>query len=315
MKDIFAHDILQGLTDYPKHLPSKYFYDAQGDLLFQQIMKLPEYYLTNCEFEIFEKQKEKILQAFTTRKGNFHLIELGAGDGYKTKVLLKHLCANDVQFEYVPVDISQNVLNHLQNNLKEEIPSLQVAPVNGDYFHALEQISEHDRDRKVVLFLGSNIGNFNAENAHSFIKHIAGELNAGDLLFLGVDLKKEPSIILDAYNDKTGVTKAFNLNLLTRINSELGGNFDIDSFKHYPVYNPESGECKSYLLSLKKQDVYIEDLNLSVSFEAYESIHTEISKKYAFKELQQLAENTNFKIIENFTDQKGYFVDALWEKK
>ncbi len=314
LENTFAQDILKGLSSYPKYLPSKYFYDAKGDALFQKIMQLPEYYLTKAEFEIFERQKENIVNAFSSRTGKFHLIELGAGDGYKTKVLLEHLLGKQSNFEYVPVDISGNVLNLLQNDLKTSMPNLEVSPIVGDYFYALEKISEQDHDRKVVLFLGSNIGNFNQKNANGFIKHLSQELNEGDLLLTGVDLKKNPKVILSAYNDASGVTKAFNFNLLDRINKELGANFILDNYMHHPTYDPQSGECRSYLLSLKKQEVHFADLETTIEFEAYESIHTEISKKYALRELQDMAKGAGFTVIENFIDSKGYFVDTLWEK-
>jgi L-histidine N-alpha-methyltransferase len=309
----FAQDVGEGLSAFHKYLPSKYFYDAKGDKLFQQIMQAPEYYLTGCEFEIFEQQAAQLL-ARIKEKGAFNLVELGAGDGYKTKLLLNDLISQNTDFKYYPIDISKDVLAHLATDLKQAYPNLQVQTLNYEYFTALEKLNELDQKPKLILFLGGNIGNFKTEVATSFFTQLQEKMLAGDYLLSGIDLKKKPETIIAAYNDKAGVTRDFNLNLLERINTELGGNFDLSTFKHHPTYNPHNGEARSYLLSTKEQTVEVKALNKHFHFEAFEAIHTEISKKYNLKEIENLANRTGFKIVEHFTDSKNYFVNTLWQK-
>ncbi|MBO3700222.1 L-histidine N(alpha)-methyltransferase [Roseivirga sp. E12] len=311
----FAIDIKRGLQSSPKSLPSMYFYDETGDALFQKIMDLDEYYLTRAEFEIFVRQKEEILDAFLGDDQTFRLVELGAGDGTKTKVLLAHFLNKAISFTYSPIDISGNVLDQLKEDLNGELPSLKVEPIVGEYFSALEDLASNDSSKEVVLFLGSNIGNFDRAAGVSFLTHVGENLSSGDLLLIGFDLMKNPQKVLSAYNDKEGVTKAFNLNLLTRINNELGANFNIDNFDHFPTYDPLTGETKSHIVSKKEQTVYIEALDESFSFDAWEAIHTEVSQKYSHKMIQEYAEEAGFEIVRNFIDSNQYFVDSLWRKR
>lgn len=311
---IFAQDVHTGLTTSPKCLSSKYFYDETGDQLFQSIMRLGEYYLTRSEYEIFENQKEKILKGFLGNGGSFNLIELGAGDGTKTKVLLKHFTERGVDFSYSPIDISQHVLDLLSDDLKKSIPKLKVNAIQGDYFDALTKLNQNNFQKEVVLFLGSNIGNFSNGSASKFLKRLGDNLGSGDMLFIGFDLMKDPNIILSAYNDQLGVTKAFNLNLLNRINVELGADFDLESYDHFPTYNPITGETRSYLISMKKQEVFIEATGETYSFDAWEAIHTEVSQKYSPKMINQFADQAGFKVVKNFMDGNNFYVDSLWEK-
>ncbi|MEP0985369.1 L-histidine N(alpha)-methyltransferase [Ekhidna sp.] len=305
-----AEDVFTGLQAQNKFLSSKYFYDATGDKLFQQIMHLDEYYLTRKELEIFNTHKESILQAINDGEA-FRIIELGAGDGLKTKVLLKHFMDQGVDFTYTPVDISGNVLEILEGNLKAEIPGLKIESYEGDYFDALSEISESP-EKDIVFFLGSTIGNFTQEEAEDFLTDLQNFLKDGDLLFLGVDLKKDPSIILNAYNDSQGVTREFNLNLLDRINSELGADFDRNQFQHYPYYNPHTGECRSYLISKVDQTVTIGDEEFH--FREWEAIFMEVSKKYDQPQLASLASVAGFKTLASFLDGERWFADVLWEK-
>jgi L-histidine N-alpha-methyltransferase len=310
LSSVFAEDVLNGLSSTPKMLSSKYFYDAKGDELFQQIMHMPEYYLTNCELEIFERQKAAILSAIGHQA--FNLIELGAGDGYKTKILLKHFLEKQVQFEYQPIDISENVLNHLEKSLHLAWPDLQVRPLAGDYFEVLHQMQGHVSVPKVILFLGANIGNYEPAAAATFLQHLREELDPGDFLLIGLDLKKDPDVILNAYNDPAGITAAFNLNLLERMNRELGANFEISQFRHWETYNPLTGATRSYILSEKDQHVFIKALNRSFHFEAWEAISVELSQKYSLSEVHKLADDAGFQLIQHFTDSRDYFVDSLW---
>lgn len=308
----FAEDLRRGLNQKPKRLYSKYFYDEIGDKLFQDIMNMEEYYLTKSEFEIISTQKNEILNEIYQHKEPFQLIEFEAGDGLKTKVLLKYFEQLNVDFEYVPIDISEHVLSQLTADLSKELPNLKVNHQVDTYIGALEKLSK-DR-RKVILFMGSNVGNFSYNEAIVFLTKISEKLNKGDRLIMGVDLKKHPEKVLAAYNDKNWITRAFNLNLLNRINKEFHSNFDLTKFDHYPTYDPISGETKSYLISQTAQTVFIKDLNMMVELETGEPIFMEISKKYSLKDLEQLAKETGFKINKNLLDCKHYFVDTIWEK-
>lgn len=310
----FALDVKKGLDESPKTLPSRYFYDEKGDNLFQKIMDLDEYYLTRAEFEIFVRQKDEILKSFLGNESSFRLVELGAGDGTKTKVLLSHFLEKKTSFTYSPIDISGNVLEQLEEDLSEELPALKVEPIVGEYFSALEELASNDTSKEVVLFLGSNIGNFDRASGVEFLSHIRENLSVGDMLLIGFDLMKSPEKILSAYNDKEGVTKAFNLNLLTRINNELGANFNVENFDHFPTYDPLTGETKSHIISKKQQTVYIESLDESFSFDAWEAIHTEVSQKYSMKMIEAYAAEAGFEIVHNFMDSNQYFVDSLWRR-
>lgn len=313
-KSTFATDVEQGLTQQPKTLSSKYFYDEQGDVLFQAIMAMPSYYLTNCEYDIFAQQADGILQAIGTHQA-FEIIELGAGDGTKTKLLLEHFLQQEAKFTYRPIDISGNVLEQLVTDCAQRWPQLEVDGVEGDYFSALQSIVQEDNGlRKVVLFLGGNIGNFPQTQAQQFLSELNKTLQADDLVLIGFDLKKDPAIIQAAYDDKDGVTAQFNLNLLRRINRELGGNFNLSQWKHWETYNPVNGEARSYLISKTTQTVNIDQLNISIHFDAWEAIHVEISAKYSLQEIADMAEHSGFNMQEHFTDNRQYFVDSLWRK-
>lgn len=312
-KKAFALSVLEGLQRVPKQISSKYFYDEHGDRLFQQIMRMPSYYLTDSEYEIFDRQKGSILQQIGSHP--FDLIELGAGDGLKTKVLLRHLLEKGVAFKYRPVDISSSVLDTLQGSLQEELPNLEVAPLHGEYFQVLEELQQlGDHQKKVIFFLGANIGNLTREESLAFLSQLNDLLAPGDMLLLGVDLKKDPAVILEAYNDPEGITAAFNLNLLHRINRELDGNFDVDQFKHWETYNPLSGETKSYIVSKVQQEVEIGAISTLIHFDAWEAIEVELSQKYSVEEVEQLAKNAGFRLVKNFFDSKRYFIDSLLVK-
>lgn len=310
----FKQDVITGLAADAKYLSSRYFYDEIGDQIFQEIMAIPDYYLTRAEEEIFQLRKEDIFRALNF-KTPFKLVELGAGDGLKTKILLRSFLEEKADFQYLPIDISSHVLDELAESLITELPQLEVIPMAMEYFEALKHLQNISNDPKLVLFLGSNIGNFPQGKAAGFLSSLAAKLQKGDKLLLGVDLKKEPAKILQAYSDQTGITARFNLNILARINRELGADFDLQNFEHYASYNPQSGECRSYLICRKAQEVHLEGVAQSIHFEEYESIHTEISKKYSPAELHRLAAETGFKVIEKFYDSKKQFSDVLLEKR
>ncbi|MFW5657161.1 MAG: L-histidine N(alpha)-methyltransferase [Bacteroidota bacterium] len=309
----FFNDVCDGLSQNPKRISSKYFYDERGDTLFQQIMHLEEYYPMNCEYEIFTTHKEAILNCFIKGSRGFNLIEYGAGDAYKTKVLINHFISNQVDFIYSPVDISDNVLNILENSLLSKFPELHLDKIAAEYFDALDVINKRNCDKKVILFLGSNIGNFTWEETDAFFHSISDKGDSGDLLMIGFDLQKDPGTILKAYNDSKGVTRDFNLNLLQRINNELDADFNINGFYHYPTYDPISGEAKSFIVSKTHQTVSIGNPAQTFTFKAGECIFTEVSRKYTEEQIDALAEKTGFKVVEKYFDKKHYFCDAILE--
>jgi len=309
----FEEEVFEGLTSFPKHISSKYFYDEKGDQLFQDIMNLPEYYLTNSEFEVISNNKKALAEIFNGKEG-FDLIELGAGDGRKTKVLLKYLSENKYDFNFLPIDISQNALDQLQASLDLELPKVNVKPQQGTYFGVLEQLSSYSERKKVILLLGSNIGNLLHPQAILFLKNLQQSMGEDDLLFMGFDQKKNPQTVLDAYNDQTGVTADFNKNILTRINRELDADFDLDNFLHWEVYDPETGTAKSFLVSKKEHAVTIGNLNQEICFKEWETIHTEISQKYDDSIVEWLADESGLKIDNQFTDSKNYFKNYLFSK-
>jgi len=308
MQDTFLQDIVNHLSQNPKKLPSKYFYNQEGSKLFQMIMDMPEYYLTNSEYEILETQSEEIYHTIDSTK-KYEIVEFGAGDGSKTKLLLKEFLKHQPDLIYSPIDISKSALDGLESNFKKDLPNLNINLHNNDYFSALESLSKKNTT-KIVLFLGSNIGNFKDEQEFEFLKAISQNLTKNDYIYIGFDLRKDPNIILDAYNDRTGITAKFNLNLLQRINDELGGNFDLTKFKHYPTYDPSTGEAKSYLISMAKQKVIIGAHEFQLEYA--EPIFMEVSKKYTEQQTEELAAKTGFKKIKNFYDCRHFFADSLW---
>jgi L-histidine Nalpha-methyltransferase len=307
----FAYDILAGLTKYPKALSSKYFYDARGSKLFEQIMQLPEYYPTRCEAQILETHKQTLLEM--CRKDYYHIVDLGAGDAAKTRILIDHFYNNNLAFEYIPVDISASAVAELTENLHQDYPKLSVRSVATDYFSALQWIHTHVPGRKLVLFLGSNIGNFTTEECKLFLSTIWQLLDEDDRLLTGFDLKKNATIIRNAYNDSSGVTAEFNRNLLRRINTELGGNFNVDTFEFYASYDPVSGFVKSYMLSTQAQQVYIEAFKRSFDFEAWETIHMENSRKFSIREIEELAVACRYEVETHLFDDRRYFTDSIWK--
>ncbi len=308
----FLQDVIKGLKSSPKQLYSKYFYDEDGDIIFQQIMDSAEYYPTDCEMEIFKEQTAELAEVLKNGFEEFDLIELGAGDATKSFYLLNQFMCKQSKFTYYPIDISSHIISELENNLPTRINGLKVKGLNGEYFDMLKEAYRLSANRKVVLFLGANIGNMPVEEAQVFCKQLRKHLSEDDLLMVGFDLKKHPNTIRNAYNDIEGHTKAFNLNLLKRINRELNANFDIEAFDHYPSYDPATGSCKSYLISLKKQSVTIADSD-PIFFRENEYIFMEVSQKYSITEAEELAIQANFKPVKHFLDTKKWFIDSVWK--
>ncbi|UPQ76289.1 L-histidine N(alpha)-methyltransferase [Chryseobacterium nepalense] len=309
--DHFLNDVLTGLQSNPKHLSSKYFYDKTGDELFQKIMAMPEYYLTRCELDIFKNKTSELAEAIRSDEQPFDLIELGAGDAMKSTYLLKYLSEKRADFTYMPIDISGNILSVLENNLKDKLPEINIKTLEGEYFQMLKKAMKLSSRRKVILFLGGNIGNMTSKEAEKFCTSLHQLLNSEDIVLIGFDLKKNPFTVLNAYSDKSGITAEFNLNLLTRINRELGGNFDIEQFEHYESYDPITGACRSFLISLKNQQVKIEEE--TIDFAENEVIDMEVSQKFSKSDIEYLAEKSGFSISRNISDSKEWFIDSIWK--
>lgn len=311
MDSQFVKDIIAGLSSTPKTLPSKYFYDEVGDALFVKIMHSKDYYLTRAEFEIFSQLTDELVEALQLNGSHFDLVELGAGDGIKTIELLKGLRKHD--FTYRPIDISSNTLKILKNRVQSELPDLAIETLEGEYFQALDSIK--GKGQKVILFLGSNLGNMQDELATDFLNQLSEAMDLGDKILMGLDLKKSKDIILPAYNDRDGYTRDFNLNLLQRINEELEADFDLSQFEHTPEYDEENGIARSFLQSKTCQQVVLKKADRIIEMEAGEKIQTEVSRKYDEQILEKLLEGTNLKIKRFFFDCQKLFTDVLLEKQ
>ncbi len=310
----FENHVMEGLQAFPKFLSSKYIYDEKGDALFQQIMELPEYYLTKAEFEIINDNKETLSGLFPDDHTGFDLIELGAGDGKKTKVLLEELLKQQRNFTYIPIDISKNAIDRLSQSLAAKWPTMNIQGEQGTYFNVLERIAQYNKRPKLLMVLGSNIGNLKHPEAIDFLSKLSALMTPHDMLFMGFDQKKDPLHIQQAYADSQGVTQEFNRNLLHRINTQMQANFVVNDFEHWEAYDPESGTAKSYLLATKSCDVHIAKLNLLVQFNKWETIHTEISQKYDDDVVAWLAGESQLKIKHIFEDSQQLYKDYLFVK-
>jgi dimethylhistidine N-methyltransferase len=310
----FEQHVKEGLSSFPKFLSSKYIYDDKGDKLFQQIMGLPEYYLTNAEYNIVDTFKSQLREQFESPTG-FDLIELGAGDGKKTKLLLRELYDHKIDFTYKPIDISQNSIDELSTTLLELFPDLDVQGEQGMYFKVLEELARYNKRSKVIIVLGSNIGNLQHPEAIDFLSKLKDVMAPGDFVFMGFDQKKNPLTIQNAYSDSQGVTQEFNRNLLHRINKEMQADFPVDKFEHWEAYNPETGTAKSYLIATEACKVRVEKLNIDAHFKKWETIHTEISQKYDDDIVEWLANEAGLEITSVFEDDRKYFKNYLMEIK
>jgi L-histidine N-alpha-methyltransferase len=310
-----ADHVADGFAQTPKTLSSKYFYDAAGSRLFQQIMALPEYYPTRTELAIFQTQGAAIVQALragTVSGQPLAVVELGAGDGLKTKILLRELLAEPTaSFTYVPVDISPSALDELVTSLRQELPTLPTEPLAAEYTDALTILGQRP-EAKAVLFLGSNIGNFPPAEQQAFLQSLAAPLTPADRLLVGFDLRKDPRRIRAAYDDAQGVTAEFNLNLLRRFNTELGADFELEQWQHYPDYEPSTGAMRSWLVSRRAQTVHVGALGgQAFEFAAWEAIHTENSFKFTLPQIEQLAAAVGLRVVEVFQDADQDFADVV----
>jgi len=299
-RERFLAEVLSGLRKAQKELPSKYFYDEQGSRLFERICTLDEYYIPRVEATIMETCIEEMIELMGPR---VLLIEYGSGNCVKTRLLLDHL---DESVAYVPIDISGEWLLSAAEELAADYPELEVLPVCADYPGGFDlPVPRRPSDRAVVYFPGSTIGNFDPIPAKLFLEHVAGVCRPGGGLLIGVDLKKDPRVLHLAYNDSQGVTAAFNLNLLERINRELNCDFELDWFQHYAFYNPREGRVEMHLVSLREQTVHLGDI--PIPFAEGESIWTESSYKYNLDEFQQMAAAAGFRVEHAWTDDQQWF--------
>lgn len=303
-----AEDVRRGLSSQPKRFLPKYFYDQLGSQLFEAICLLPEYYLTRAENEILENYADEIVSTFD---GNTTLLEMGSGSASKTRLIIEALLRKQQELLFIPVDISASALDSSSRILLQSYPQLRVEAYAADYFAGLSELKKNPRARTLALFLGSNISNFDPEEALKFLRALREVLHEGDALLLGADLKKDKQTLEAAYNDALGVTAAFNLNVLARINRELGANFDLRGFRHFAFYNESLGRVEIYIESLREQKVSIAQLEMEVEFHAGEQIHTENSHKYDLNDIAKLAADTGFVHGRTWLDQQKRFSSNL----
>jgi len=303
-----AEDVRRGLSSQPKRFLPKYFYDQLGSQLFEAICLLPEYYLTRAENEILERYADEIVSSV---EGETTLLEMGSGSASKTRLIIEALLRKQPELLFIPVDISASALDSSSRILLQSYPQLKVEAYAADYFAGLAELKKKQRTRTLALFLGSNVSNFDPDEAHRFLHALRQVLRAGDALLLGADLKKERQVLEAAYNDALGVTAAFNLNVLARINRELGGNFDLTAFRHRAFYNEAAGRVEIYIESRRAQTVSIAQLEMEVEFGEGEQIHTENSYKYDLSEIGKLAAETGFTCARTWLDSEKRFSSNL----
>ncbi|MDW7759382.1 MAG: L-histidine N(alpha)-methyltransferase [Acidobacteriota bacterium] len=300
----FADDVRKGLTAARKSIPCIYFYDSRGSELFEDITRLPEYYLTRSETEILKNNADDIAGLLPT---NTLLIELGSGSSVKTRHLIQALLSQNGELEYIPIDVSSDILEESAEKLDRAFPGLEVNPLAVRYKDGIDLIEHRQHNPKLILWLGSSIGNYGKEEAVRFIRHLCERLPAQDRLLIGIDLLKNRNILEPAYNDSRGITAQFNLNLLHRINRELGGHFQIENFRHRAVFNEDKGCVELFLESRREQNVVISSLDLEIRLTDGERIDTEESHKYSLEEIKILADRTNLRLERQWFDHNRWF--------
>jgi dimethylhistidine N-methyltransferase len=301
---VFARDVAAGLNSVPKSLPCCYFYDRLGSRLFEAICELPEYYLTRAENEILGAHAEEIAALFLQPTD---LVELGSGSAAKTRLLIEAFLRRGTLQRYVPLDICRSMLEETSIELLRDYPALRVLAIAGEYREALQHLGTTAASRKLVLWLGSNIGNLEREEAGRFLGEIRDTLAPGDGVLIGIDVRKDSALLEAAYDDACGVTAAFNRNILARINQELGGQFDLRTFAHRARYDAEAGRIEMYLVSDRNQEVAIDHLRLAVSFAAGEAMHTENCYKYSLAEIEALAAAARMRCRQTWFDGERRF--------
>lgn len=307
LSNSIAEEVLQGLSAPRKHLPPKLFYDARGSELFEQITELPEYYLTRTEHAILERSAEEIIQQAGT---NLTLIEMGAGSATKTRLLIEAILRRQLGTAFYPVDVSPAALHAAVCGLNGDYPTLQVSPLVADYTQHMPNLRELP-GCKLALFIGSTIGNFGPDEAVEFLIRLRQSLGKNDAVLLGFDMKKSAKMLHAAYNDAQGVTAAFNKNLLTRINRELGATFDLTAFRHVALWNSSRSRIEMHLESQVRQTVLIKDLGRSFHFDEGERIHTENSYKFSKEAIRHMVRRSGLRLERTWTDRPGWFSEVL----
>ncbi|MBL8022515.1 MAG: L-histidine N(alpha)-methyltransferase [Leptospirales bacterium] len=316
-------EIRQGLIGWPRRISSRYFYDDRGSELFREITELDEYYLTGCEFEILNSNARRIADhvlgrteagkaAGPTDARTISILEAGPGDGSKAQIIAREFASLSDSVSYGAIDISPEALSIALLKISED-PGLPTYSVVGDTLHSLRDLTNQSTGRRLFLFLGSNIGNYTYDGAVQLLTVIRRALEPGDFILIGFDLEKPAEVLIPAYSDSRGVTREFNLNLLRRMNRELGANFDISAFEHEAHYNAEAGAMQSFLVSQCQQRVTIEAMNLDLLFEQEEAIHTENSHKFTLHGIERMAAESGFAPVEHLSDLRKYFATSLWQ--
>ena len=314
-REAFAQDVVVGLGSTPKSLKPKYFYDATGSELFEEITRQPEYYLTRTEAGLLRQCAPALSNV--VGKG-VSVVELGSGSSAKTAILLESFLETSEELHYLPIDISKSMLHQTADRLDARYPALDVTPIASPYEAGLKRastlVAADDRvpDRMLVLFLGSSIGNMEHDESVQFLKGLREHLEPKDAFLIGFDLQKDVAILNAAYNDAAGVTERFNFNILTRINTELEGEFDRKRFAHEAFYNVPAGRIEMHLRSNGRQEVAVAACQRSFSFAAEETIHTESCYKYTLASIEGLAASAGFRVRETFTDEKDWFALSLF---
>ena len=294
----------------PKRLPSWLFYDAAGSRLFDQITRIPEYYVTRTERAILTDNASEIIER-AAKDQALRRVELGAGSADKTRLLLNAAVERQDTVFYEPVDVSASALVEAQMRIEDEIPGVIVCPRVQDYTHDLELDSTLPSERRLVLYIGSSIGNFEPGEALLLMERVRAALDSGDSILLGVDLVKDEAVLQAAYDDTSGVTAAFNRNVLVRLNRELDADFNPSTFAHRAIWNREASRMEMHLVSANPQDVWLPGIDLRVRFEAGESIHTENSYKYRPGDAEGLLSKAGFTPEATWTDARGWFAVVL----
>ena len=314
----FAKDVESGLHEKQKHISPKFFYDKKGSKLFEEICMQSEYYLNRAESQILKNSVEKILEIIGDEE--ISLVELGNGNSLKTRILLGPMIARLRNVSYFPIDVSMKMLKKSITGLFREYANLKIYGVCSDYVAGLVKINEFMKfkknvpKKKFIIFLGSSIGNFDPKEAVVFLRSIARYVRKDDFLLIGVDLEKGKSILDRAYNDKNGITAKFNLNVLSRINKELGGEFNVANFKHKSFYNTNKHRIEMHLISKADQQVRIRAIGKTFHFKKGETIHTENSYKYSLGSFNKLVGISGLKVVKNFIDPKKQYTLVLLKK-
>jgi len=310
LQKTFAQELSSSLDQKQKSIHPKFFYDKKGSQLFEDICKLPEYYLTRTEIGILTQLYDKLPSHLN---GDFRLVELGSGSSKKTRILLSILERLHKHIEYFPIDISK-ILKESSTVLLDDYENLHVTGIIDNYESGLEFIKNYDNKKNLIAFLGSSFGNFDYEHGLKFLQKINSSMKDDDLFLIGLDLVKDKNILEHAYNDSHGITAQFNLNVLSRINSELGSNFNVDKFAHHAVYNEAENRVEIYLRSLENQIVNITKAGMVLKMKQDEFIHTENSYKYTIPKIKEMFSTTGFRIRDMWFDEKQYFCLVLLSK-